>query len=60
MRLEKDEAQVRRVAEREGRRIRRQRVREIKGIVSHIDGMSSDEEITETEIITARTQRGIE
>uniref|UniRef100_T1HQR8 GCFC domain-containing protein n=1 Tax=Rhodnius prolixus TaxID=13249 RepID=T1HQR8_RHOPR len=59
MRLEKDEAQVRRVAEREGRRIRRQRVREIKGIVSHIDGMSSDEEITETEIITARTQREV-
>uniref|UniRef100_A0A023EZG3 Putative transcriptional regulator binding to the gc-rich sequence n=1 Tax=Triatoma infestans TaxID=30076 RepID=A0A023EZG3_TRIIF len=59
MRIEKDEAQIRRVAEREGRRIRRQRVRELKGIVSHIDGMSSDEEITETELITARTQREV-
>ncbi|KAK9498494.1 hypothetical protein O3M35_003118 [Rhynocoris fuscipes] len=59
IRIEKDEAQIRRVAEREGRRIRRQRVRELKGIISHIDGMSSDEEITETEIITAKTQRDV-
>ncbi|XP_014239886.1 PAX3- and PAX7-binding protein 1 [Cimex lectularius] len=57
--IEKDEAQVRRIAEREGRRIRRQRARELKGIVTHVDGMSSDEEITETEIVTARAQREV-
>jgi len=58
-RPERDEAQVRRVAEREGRRIRRQRARELKGVVSHIEGMSSDEEITETEMLNSKSQREV-
>lgn len=56
---ERDEAQVRRVAEREGRRIRRQRVRELKGIQGHMEGMSSDEEVTEAEAVNMRNQRDI-
>ena len=57
--MEREEALVRRTAEREGRRIRRQRGRELKGITSHTEGMSSDEEVTEAEVATARAQRGI-
>ncbi|XP_066907774.1 PAX3- and PAX7-binding protein 1 isoform X2 [Halyomorpha halys] len=59
IRIERDEAQVRRVAEREGRRIRRQRVRELKGITGHMEGMSSDEEMTEAEAVTIRSQKEV-
>uniref|UniRef100_A0A146LW58 GC-rich sequence DNA-binding factor 1 n=2 Tax=Lygus hesperus TaxID=30085 RepID=A0A146LW58_LYGHE len=56
---DRDENEVRRIAEREGRRIRRQRVRELRGFSNHVEGMSSDEETTETEQINARAQRDI-
>ncbi|XP_034937279.1 PAX3- and PAX7-binding protein 1 isoform X2 [Chelonus insularis] len=43
-----DDARVRRATEREGRRARRRRARElISNIPKHIDGMSSDDEVTE-------------
>ncbi|KAL1131746.1 hypothetical protein AAG570_011359 [Ranatra chinensis] len=58
-RIERDEALVRRIAEREGRRIRRQRARELKGITNHVEGMSSDEEVTEAEVTTVRAQREV-
>ncbi|XP_043280862.1 PAX3- and PAX7-binding protein 1 isoform X2 [Venturia canescens] len=43
-----DEARVRRATEREGRRARRRRARELTPTLpKHIDGMSSDDEVTE-------------
>ncbi|KAK6641265.1 hypothetical protein RUM44_012974 [Polyplax serrata] len=48
---EEEEAKSRRAAEREGRRTRRRRTRELKSAAtSHIDGMSSDDELTESEL----------
>ncbi|EEB13700.1 predicted protein [Pediculus humanus corporis] len=48
---EEEEAKSRRAAEREGRRTRRRRTRELKSLSSsHIDGMSSDDELTESEL----------
>lgn len=55
----RSEEQQRRAAEREGRRIRRMRMRELKAISKHADGMSSDEEVPETEASAFRTQIGI-
>lgn len=44
----KDDARVRRTAEREGRRARRRRTRELNSVLTkHMDGMSSDDEVTE-------------
>jgi len=57
--LPRSEEQQRRAAEREGRRIRRMRMRELKAISKHADGMSSDEEVPETEASAFRTQIGI-
>lgn len=55
----RDEAMIRRVAEREGRRIRRQRQREIRGLnLSHMEGMSSDDEQTEVQQIADINSRG--
>ncbi|XP_015599684.1 PAX3- and PAX7-binding protein 1 [Cephus cinctus] len=43
-----DEARIRRATEREGRRARRRRARELTPTLpKHIDGMSSDDEVTE-------------
>lgn len=43
-----DSARVRRTAEREGRRARRRRARELNSVLTkHLDGMSSDDEVTE-------------
>ncbi|KAI5735647.1 hypothetical protein M8J77_020957 [Diaphorina citri] len=55
-----NEELTRRIAEREGRRIRRMRAREkiSGGGGGHIEGMSSDEEVTETEASAYRLQRG--
>lgn len=55
----RSEEQQRRAAEREGRRIRRMRMREIKAISKHADGMSSDEEVPETDASAFRSQLGI-
>ncbi|XP_015374391.1 PREDICTED: PAX3- and PAX7-binding protein 1 isoform X1 [Diuraphis noxia] len=52
----RSEEQQRRAAEREGRRIRRMRMREIKAISKHADGMSSDEEVPETDASAFRNQ----
>lgn len=57
--LKRDEERVRRAAEREGRRIRRIRMREQKGILKHVDGFSSDDEITEMEASSFRAQRDL-
>ncbi|XP_022193893.2 PAX3- and PAX7-binding protein 1 [Nilaparvata lugens] len=56
----RDEERVRRAAEREGRRIRRMRLREQKAVTNggkHMDGMSSDDEVTEMEAAAFRTQK---
>ncbi|XP_053632244.1 PAX3- and PAX7-binding protein 1 [Cherax quadricarinatus] len=45
-----DEYRTRRAAEREGRRTRRRREREKKGDASHHDGMSTDDEESQSEI----------
>ncbi|XP_063971930.1 PAX3- and PAX7-binding protein 1 [Diachasmimorpha longicaudata] len=43
-----DDARIRRATEREGRRARRRRARELnRNMPKHIDGMSSDDEVTE-------------
>ncbi|VVC35828.1 Hypothetical protein CINCED_3A011863 [Cinara cedri] len=52
----RSEEQQRRAAEREGRRIRRMRMRELKAISKHADGMSSDEEVPETDASAFRSQ----
>lgn len=54
-----NEELTRRVAEREGRRIRRMRAREKNNSgTSHVEGMSSDDEVTEIEASASRLQRG--
>lgn len=58
---EEEDARTRRAAEREGRRIRRSRARESKKLANmnvskHLDGMSSDEEMTELELTSFRNQ----
>lgn len=55
--VKRDEAQIRRAAEREGRRIRRMKARESRVMSKHIDGMSSDDEVTEMEASTFRAQK---
>lgn len=57
---EEEEAHARRAAEREGRRTRRRRAREIKSgsTARHVDGMSSDDEMTELEATAFRNQKG--
>ncbi|XP_069680870.1 PAX3- and PAX7-binding protein 1 [Periplaneta americana] len=56
---EEEEARARRAAEREGRRTRRRRAREMKSgnTARHVDGMSSDDEMTELEATAFRNQR---
>lgn len=57
---EEEEAHSRRAAEREGRRTRRRRAREMKtgSTARHVDGMSSDDEMTELEATAFRNQKG--
>lgn len=47
-----DEEKVRRAAEREGRRSRRRRAREIPGQPKHVEGMSSDDEIPQQDMLS--------
>lgn len=51
-----DEERVRRAAEREGRRTRRRRERERANEASHLDGMSSDDEVPDQEEATYKQQ----
>ncbi|CAH1183754.1 unnamed protein product [Phaedon cochleariae] len=46
-----EEEKQRRAAEREGRRTRRRRARETPGLPKHVEGMSSDEEISQQDIL---------
>ncbi|XP_023214907.1 PAX3- and PAX7-binding protein 1-like [Centruroides sculpturatus] len=53
-----DEVKLRRVAEREGRRMRRRKAREIKNlIVKHHDGMSSDDEEIDIDVLKHKEQQ---
>ncbi|CAL1280131.1 unnamed protein product [Larinioides sclopetarius] len=55
-----DEAKLRRAAEREGRRMRRRKKRErqsISGSIKHQDGMSSDDEESDIDIIQFKAAR---
>lgn len=53
------EAHVRRATEREGRRARRRRARELaSNIPKHIDGMSSDDEVTEQQNLAFKQAKG--
>jgi len=50
---------TRRGAEREGRRTRRRRARELKAVASHRDGLSSDDEETELESKNYQDAKGV-
>lgn len=54
-----DEARIRRATEREGRRARRRRAREAPSLnmSKHIDGMSSDDEVTEQQNLAFKQQK---
>lgn len=55
-----DDARMRRATEREGRRARRRRARELAPIMPrHMDGMSSDDEVTEQQNLLFRQSKGI-
>ena len=53
-----DEYRTRRAAEREGRRTRRRREREKKGDSNHHDGMSTDDEESQSEIQLMQSELG--
>lgn len=52
-----DEEKIRRAAEREGRRSRRRRAREQQGQPRHVEGMSSDDEITQQDMLSFDKER---
>lgn len=53
------EVHVRRATEREGRRARRRRARELaSNMPKHIDGMSSDDEVTEQQNLVFKQAKG--
>ncbi|KAB0798165.1 hypothetical protein PPYR_09158 [Photinus pyralis] len=56
-RANEDEEKVRRAAEREGRRTRRRRAREQQGQPRHVEGMSSDDEITQQDTLNFDKER---
>ncbi|XP_057654367.1 PAX3- and PAX7-binding protein 1 isoform X2 [Diorhabda carinulata] len=51
------EEKQRRAAEREGRRTRRRRIREAAEVPKHVEGMSSDEEISQQDILLFDKER---
>lgn len=53
-----DEYRTRRAAEREGRRTRRRREREKRGDSNHHDGMSTDDEESQSEIQLMQSDLG--
>lgn len=52
-----DEEKVRRAAEREGRRSRRRRAREVPGQPKHVEGMSSDDEIPQQDLLSFEKEK---
>lgn len=52
-----EEEKIRRAAEREGRRTRRRRAREAPGQPKHVEGMSSDDEISQQDILNFDKER---
>ncbi|MPC70496.1 PAX3- and PAX7-binding protein 1 [Portunus trituberculatus] len=54
-----DEYRTRRAAEREGRRTRRRREREKRGDSNHHDGMSTDDEESQSEIQLMQSELGV-
>ncbi|CAH0558279.1 unnamed protein product [Brassicogethes aeneus] len=52
-----DEEKTRRAAEREGRRTRRRRARETPGAPKHVEGMSSDDEISQQDELNFAKER---
>lgn len=52
-----DEEKIRRAAEREGRRTRRRRAREVPGAPKHVEGMSSDDEISQQDMLNFDKER---
>lgn len=53
------ETRIRRTTEREGRRARRRRARELgSNLPKHIDGMSSDDEVTEQQNLAFKQTKG--
>ncbi|XP_072388932.1 PAX3- and PAX7-binding protein 1 [Diabrotica undecimpunctata] len=52
-----DEEKQRRAAEREGRRTRRRRTRESAGVPKHVEGMSSDDEISQQDNLVFDKER---
>ena len=56
-----DDARIRRATEREGRRARRRRARELTPTLpKHIDGMSSDDEVTEQQNLAFKQAKGLD
>ena len=54
-----DDARLRRATEREGRRARRRRARELAPTLPrHLDGMSSDDEVTEQQNLAFKQTKG--
>lgn len=54
-----DDARTRRATEREGRRARRRRARELSSNgPKHLDGMSSDDEVTEQQNLAFKQTKG--
>lgn len=54
-----DDARIRRATEREGRRARRRRARELASNgPKHMDGMSSDDEVTEQQNLAFKQAKG--
>nr|XP_022914442.1 PAX3- and PAX7-binding protein 1 [Onthophagus taurus] len=57
VRKSEDEEKNRRAVEREGRRTRRRRCREANEEIKHVEGMSSDDEISQQDILTLIKER---
>lgn len=56
--MKPDEERIRRAAEREGRRYRRNKKRSLVLMKSHIDGMSTDDELPDMAVTSYRNQQG--
>lgn len=56
--MKQDEERIRRAAEREGRRYRRNKKRSLISMKSHTDGMSTDDEMPDMAVTSYRNQQG--
>lgn len=57
--MKPDEERIRRAAERDGRRYRRNKKRSLVSMKSHTDGMSTDDELPDMAVTNYRNQQGI-